>query len=49
MKPNRTAVSCFPRWPLPAALPLLLAGCMLGPDYVRPDVAQEATDRKSVV
>lgn len=25
------------------ALPLLLAGCMLGPDHVRPDVAGEAT------
>lgn len=49
MKPNRTAVSCFPRWPLPAALPLLLAGCMLGPDYVRPDVAQQATAQPALV
>lgn len=27
----------------PATLPLLLAGCMLGPDYVKPDVATGAT------
>lgn len=27
----------------PATLPLLLAGCMLGPDYVKPDVATVAT------
>jgi len=27
----------------PATLPLLLAGCMLGPDYVKPEVAGNAT------
>jgi len=27
----------------PATVPLLLAGCMLGPDYVKPDVAGNAT------
>ncbi|WP_140720054.1 efflux transporter outer membrane subunit [Pseudomonas sp. Hp2] len=27
---------------LPAALPLLLSACMLGPDYVKPDVAGDA-------
>ena len=27
----------------PATLPLLLAGCMLGPDYVKPEVAGDAT------
>lgn len=31
------------RWLWPATLPLLLAGCMLGPDYVKPDVAPRAT------
>ncbi|WP_295516396.1 efflux transporter outer membrane subunit [uncultured Stenotrophomonas sp.] len=30
-------------WLWPATLPLLLAGCMLGPDYVKPDVATSAT------
>lgn len=27
----------------PALLPLLLAGCMLGPDYVKPELASDAT------
>ncbi|MDI9274770.1 efflux transporter outer membrane subunit [Stenotrophomonas sp. PFBMAA-4] len=29
----------------PATLPLLLAGCMLGPDYVKPEVATGATSQ----
>ncbi len=48
MTRKRTPSPPLPRHPrapyrlLPALLPLLLSGCMLGPDYVRPDVAQDA-------